>query len=199
MRTFTTRRHFIASFALVLTTLGSASCSSGNVNDEEAARRAYLGLDRAVDRALELGFAGYNAATNANIPEQSAPGDESGTMSVGGQVDQGNSDNKGMRLEVTLSEDYSDGPVEDELSIVYNGGPLAVDLNMMGLPDAALTGSFTGTVVMTGDLMGEVDLDLSITGETEEVDGIIQRKAGTVRVVGTASSDYGEFDVDVSL
>ena len=84
----------------------------GAVDNEVAARVAYLGLDRGVDRVIDLGFAGFNAANSANIPEQSDVGDVSGTMIVGGQVDQGASANKGMRLGVTLSA-YSDGPVED--------------------------------------------------------------------------------------
>jgi len=196
---WSSRRSFLACLA-TLACLGLSSCGEGRVNDEVAARRAYLGLDGAIDRALALGFDGYNAASNANIPEQSDVGDVSGTMVVGGQVDAGVSDNKEMRLEVTLSDDYSDGPVEDEVDIVYNGGPLDLDLSMQGLPDAQLSGSFVGTVVMAGDLMGEVTLDLDITGETEDAgDGTIQRKPGTIHVLGTAASEYGVFDVDVSL
>jgi hypothetical protein len=189
--------------ALLIASVGSLALGCGTtdaVDDEVSARRAYLGLDRAVDRALKLGFDGYNAATNANIPDQSEPGDVSGTMTVGGQVDAGVSNNKEMRLLVTLEDDYSDGPVDGEFDILYNGGPLNLDLSMQGLPNAQLTGSFVGAVVMTGDLLGEVSLDLSITGETEEdPDGNIRRKPGTVRVIGTATSDYGVFDVDLSL
>jgi hypothetical protein len=174
-------------------------CSTGNVDNEEAARRAYLGLDRAIDRALKLGFDGYNAASNANIPEQSEPGSVSGMMTVGGQVDAGVSNNKEMRLLVTFEDDYSDGPVED-VDILYHGGPCKLDLSMQGLPNAQLTGSFIGTVIMASGLIGDVTLDLDITGETEEdPDGNIRRKAGTVRVRGTATSDYGVFDVDISL
>lgn len=199
-----TRRQFslLIASAGSLGSLGSLviGCHTGNVDNEEAARRAYLGLDRAIDRALKLGFDGYNAATNANIPEQSEPGGASGMMIVGGQVDAGVSNNKEMRLLVTLEDDYSDGPVEGKIDILYNGGPLDLDLSMQGLPNAQLTGSFVGTVLMIGDLAGEVTLDLSITGETEEDgNGNIRRKPGTIRVLGTATSDYGVFDVDVSL
>ena len=193
------RRQFIACLAAA-PLVGLGACGEGNVNDEEAARRAYLGLDRAIDRALALGFDGYNAAGSANIPEQTDVGEVSGTMIVGGQVDAGASANKEMRLLVTLEDDYSDGLVEGELDIAYNGGPIDLDLSMKGLPNADLTGSFVGSFTMTGDLLGEVLLDLAITGETEETpSGDIQRKAGTIRVLGTATSDYGVFDVDVSL
>ena len=87
-RTKLSRRHFFAVLGLA-SCVGLGACSTGNVDNEESARRAYLGFDGAIDRALKLGFDGYNAASNANIPEQSEPGDESGTMVVGGQVDRG--------------------------------------------------------------------------------------------------------------
>jgi len=195
-----TRRQFSARL-LLASVAGTLvlGCPTGEIDNEEAARRAYLGLDRAIDRAIKLGFDGYNAASNANIPEQSEPGAVAGMMIVGGQVDAGVSNNKEMRLLVTLEDDYSDGPVED-IDLVYNGGPLNLDLSMQGLPNAQLTGTFIGAVAMTGDLTGEVSLDLAITGETEEdPDGNIRRKPGTVRVQGTATSDYGVFDVDISL
>lgn len=182
----------------------AAGCGGGGgpddgVADEESARRAYLGLDRAIDRAIDLGFAGFNAANSANIPEQSGDGEITGVMVVGGQVDQGNSDNKNMRLEVTLAMDYQDVVVED-LAIVYNGGPADLDMEFKGLPDANLTGSLVGTFVMGGDLLGEVTLDLDFTGTTEEgPGGAIVRTAGSIHVLGTATSDYGVFMVDVSL
>src|SRR5690606_15011276 len=98
-----------------------------NVDSEEDARLAYLGLDQALTRAVQLGFDGFNAASSANIPAQNDDGEESGEMDVSGQVDQGASANKGMRLDVALTE-YSDGPIDDpetedvteELSIVYD-------------------------------------------------------------------------------
>ncbi|WAS91814.1 hypothetical protein [Nannocystis punicea] len=105
-----------------------------------------------MDRALKLGFDGFNAASSANIPEQSEPGEAAGLMVVNGKVDQGSSANKGMRLEVSLA-DYSDGLIEGVYDVVYDGGP----------------------------------------------NGIFRRKAGTIHVVGTATSDYGVFNVDVSL
>ena len=190
-----------ALFALIpAASLAFAGCGGGGaVDDEVAARLAYLGLDQAVDRALKLGFAGFNAASSANIPEQSEPGAAAGLMVVNGKVDQGASNNKGMRLLVTLQDSYSDGPVED-LEIFYNGGPINLDLSMKGLPNASLSGTFKGAFAMSGDLAGNVALDLAITGMTEEgPDGAIRRQAGTIRVTGTATSDYGVFAVDVML
>ena len=72
---------------------------------------AYLGLDPSVDKAITLGFAGFNAASSANISPQSADGGVSGTMTVTGQVDQGTSANKGMRLADALSNYSDDGHV----------------------------------------------------------------------------------------
>lgn len=120
-------------------------------------------------------------------------------MTVGGKVDQGASNNKEMDLEVTLVN-YNDGPVQTEYEIIYNGGPAILDLSLKGLPDANLTGSLTGTFAMDGDLVGNVALDLAITGMTQDRgDGTIERAPGTIRVVGTATSDYGVFNVDVAL
>ncbi len=198
------RRYILGSLLvlpLAFASVGVAGCGgpSGVVDDELAAELAYLGLDRAIDRAIKLGFDGYNAATSANIPEQSEPGDVAGEMIVGGKVDQGASNNKEMDLEVTLVN-YDDGPVRTEYEIIYNGGPAILDLSLKKLPDADLTGSLTGRFVMDGDLVGDVMLDLAITGMTQDSgDGTIVRAPGTIRVVGTATSDYGVFNVDVAL
>ncbi|HEY8374889.1 MAG TPA: hypothetical protein VIK91_00315 [Nannocystis sp.] len=194
------RRGLLAQVSL-LVILG-AGCQAPPPNetvaDADAARRAYLGLDVAVDRALKLGFDGFNAASNANIPTQMDVGDKSGTMTVGGKVDQGASNNKEMDLQVTLVG-YSDGPVEDMYEIVYDGDAV-LDLSLRGLPEADLTGTLRGEFTMSGALAGPVALELSITGKTEEgPDGTIRRKPGTIHVVGTATSDYGVFEIDVGL
>ncbi|NUP04793.1 MAG: hypothetical protein HOW73_01900 [Polyangiaceae bacterium] len=201
-----TRPH-LRTIAYIALTLGGAflgaSCSGG-VSDEESARLAYVGLDPAIDKIIDLGFQGFNDASSANIPEESTNGDVSGTITVVGQVDQGASNNKGMRLDVTLV-DYSDGAIETETDeiddVIYDSDPvLDVDLDMKGLPNADLTGTIVGPLVMEGGLEGPVTLSLSITGETEDDGtGKIRRKAGTIHVTGTATSDYGTFDVDVTL
>lgn len=172
----------------------------GAVNDPVSAELSYIGLDRAIDRAIDLGFDGFNAADSANIPEQTDNGELTGRMVVNGKVDQGSSNNKNMTLNVTLMGGYSDTVLEGEREVVYDGGPALLDLSFKGLPSATFTGMLRGSFVMTGDLAGEVALDLQLTGETEAGAGdIIVRKPGTIRVVGTASSDYGVYDVEVSL
>lgn len=192
------RRSLLPLFALA-TVLACGGPDNDAVADEVSAERAYLGLDRAIDRAIDLGFAGFNAASNANIPDQSGPGDLGGTMTIGGQIDAGNSDNKGMRLTMSLAGDYADAVLEGDIAIVYNGtGDL--DMSFDGLPNAALDGTLVGTFAMTGDLIGDVALDLSFTGTTEDIgDGTIRRVPGSILVKGTATSDYGVFAVDVAL
>jgi hypothetical protein len=72
-------------------------------------------------------------------------------------------------------------------------------LSMKGLPNADLTGSFRGTVTMSGYLEGPVTLNLSLTGKTEDAGGgLIQRAPGTFHISGTATSDYGVFNVDLT-
>ncbi|PCC68524.1 hypothetical protein SAMN02745121_05227 [Nannocystis exedens] len=195
-----TRPIFARAATCATLSLVIASCRPDDgVADPESARRAYLGLDRAVDRAIKLGFDGFNAASNANIPEQMAAGDLSGTVVVGGKVDQGASNNKEMDLQVTLT-DYSDGPVEDMFDVAYDGGPALLDLSLRDLPNGTFTGSFSGEFAMTGELAGTVALDLDVMGQTEEApDGTIRRKVGTIHVTGTATSDYGVFAIDISL
>jgi ethanolamine utilization protein EutQ (cupin superfamily) len=189
--------------ALFLALAGLSACNpgpSGAVADEASARLAYLGLDRAIDRAIDLGFAGFNAADSANIPEQTDDGELSGLMTIGGKVDQGASANKGMRLEMTLAGDYADVILEGETDVIYNGGPAALDMSFKGLPDADFSGTLRGTFAMDRDLVGDVALDLSMSGQTQDAgDGTIVRVPGSIRVTGSATSDYGVFMVDVSL
>mgnify|MGYP001575404801 CR=1 FL=1 len=186
------------------------SCACGDVGSEEDARIAYLGVDDVVTKSLALGFAGFNAAASANIPAQSDTGDESGTIEVTGQVDQGSSDNKGMRLQVALAE-YSDGTIDDpetedteeEIAIVYataDGAPLELDLQLRDIPSGTLTGTLAGTVAMSGDLEGDLELSISFAGAIED-DGAggTERVEGSTEVSGTATSANGTFDVDTEI
>jgi len=184
-------------------------CSGGAVSSEQEAELAYLGLDRALSRAMDLGFDGFNAASSANIPEQVGSGDESGKMTINGQADQGASDNKGMRLTVALEEyqDLVDVDTDDssDVSITYWTDPESAlptfDLSLRGIPDGTFEGSFAGTVQMEGDLEGDVVLDVSVAGQLES-DGATgtQRAAGTVTVSGTAvGPGGGTYTIDLSL
>lgn len=185
---------------LVLVTL--AGCG-GQVSSDAEAELAWLGLDRGVDRALDLGLAGFNAASSANIDDQTGNGDIHGTMTVGGQVDQGASDNKGLRLEVTLVDyqDLLDVDTDDDAdaSIAYatnDHGPAALDLQLRGIPDGTWSGTLVGDFDMAGDLEGVVSLNLTLDGTLAD-DGAGGTKRATSHVTGTATSGAGSFTVDV--
>jgi len=189
-------------FAPALALSALVGCSEP-VSDEAAAQRAYLGLDPAVDTALDLGFDGFNAANSANIAPQEAAGALSGIILVAGQVDQGSSENKEMRLDVTLTE-WSNGPVEDadDLEVEYmTEAPIVIDMSLKGLPNADLDGAITGDLMLGGDLEGIVTLDLVLDGKTEPDPADpqrIRRVPGAMHITGTATSEYGVYTVDVT-
>lgn len=154
-------------------------------------------------RALGLGLDGYNAASSANIDAQSAGGDLAGTMTVTGQVDQGSSDNKGLRLEVAL-EGYLDDTVDGDspFEVTYDSdpqAPLALDISLRDMPDGTLTGTLVGDVAMSGDLLaGVVALDIALEGTTEAgADDAVTRTEGETHITGSATSDYGTYAIDL--
>ncbi|MBF5043625.1 hypothetical protein FGE12_14610 [Aggregicoccus sp. 17bor-14] len=191
---------------------GVLGCGSDNVSSDEQAELAYLGLDQAVEKSLALGFAGFNTASSANISAQNGTGAATGALIVTGQVDQGSSSNKGMRLRVGMT-DYSDGPVrlpeDGDKSTPYSIS-YATSTDTTAQPELTLslrnfpTGTFTGTLIgafhMQGELEGDVALDLTMSGELEsDGSGGTRRKAGTTHVTGTAVSGEGEYHVDVTI
>jgi hypothetical protein len=197
----------VSAFALVTTAL--AACGGG-VDSDEQARRAYLGLDGAVRSSLQLGLDGFNAAHSANIDPQVAHGARAGTLTVTGQVDQGASANKGMRLQVGLDA-WDDGDVSvaegKSIRVVYDTGADAAnqpDLTMQlkGIPDGTLDGSLhSGTIHLSGDLDGDVVLDLTFHGTLAPgKDGAVVRAPGTTHVTGTATNEGGgSYAVDLTL
>lgn len=192
----------IVTIFVVVGVLSLLGCDGDDIDSEAEARRAYLGLDLSIDRGINLGLDGFNAATSANIPEQLGDGDATGSMAVNGQVDQGASANKGMRLLVALVG-YSDGIVEQTVDITYDTDialPIDLTLNLKNIPDGTFTGAFTGTVVMSGDLSGDITLDLGFSGEieTDPNDASrIRRVVGTTSITGTATSSYGIYNISL--
>jgi hypothetical protein len=190
-------------FALVMF---AAACGTDALDSDEEARRAYLALDGSIERSLALGFAGFNAASSANIDPQAAAGGGGGTLTITGQVDQGSSANKGMRLSVGMVA-YTDGTVaiddDVEVDVTYDTDPVAqpaLELSLKGIPTGTLEGTLAGTYVMSGDIEGEVDLDLTFAGSLmPDGAGGTVRAVGTTRVTGTATSGDGAFVVDVTL
>lgn len=174
------------------------------VSSEETARRAWLGLDRSVGKSITLGFSGFNAASSANIPTQMTTGDDGGTLTISGKVDQGASANKGMRLEVAMTG-YSDGVVAFDggtVRLVYStaeGALPALDLQLRNIPDGTYSGSLGGAYQMSGDLQGSVQLNLSMSGQLEnDGTGKVRRKAGSSTITGTATSASGIYQVNVT-
>jgi hypothetical protein len=194
---------------LLLSALSTAAACGGGVGSDEQARLAYVGLDEAVGKALTLGFAGFNAATSANIPAQSTTGTLAGTLGVSGQVDQGASTNKGMRLRVALV-DYTDGDVslpdsDATYRIAYDtvtdvATQPALDLQLRNIPNGTFSGTLAGTFQMEGDLDGEVTLSLTMSGAIEDDGtGKVRRRAGGTTVTGTAVSAGATYQVNVTL
>lgn len=179
----------------------------GGVSSDEQAQRAYLGLDKSIGKSLVLGFAGFNAASSANIAAQMTSGDAGGTLTITGQVDQGASANKGMRLRVGMV-DYTDGKVtlnDKSVNITYstNADPTMqpeLNLSLRGIPSGDFTGTIAGTFQMRGDLSGDVTLNLSMAGDIEDDGtGKVRRVAGSTHVTGTAQSGGGNYNVDITL
>lgn len=190
--------------SLLLLPLGCAE--DEGLGSEEDARRAYLGLDLSIEKSLDLGMAGFNAASNANIPTQSGEGDAAGTITIDGQVDQGASDNKGMRLTVLL-EGYSDGVIErvddEDVEIVYDTYPddlPDLTLTLRDIPDGTLEGTLLGTYEMHGYIEGTATLDLTMSGPIEDDgNGGVTRTVGQTHVTGVARSGDYAYDIDVML
>jgi hypothetical protein len=197
--------------------LGLAACDSDDIDSDEEARRAYFGLDGSIEKSLKLGFDGFSSASSANITPQMTVGTLGGTLVVSGQVDQGSSDNKGMRLYIGMV-DYTDGPLvvrnadgaEEtiDVDITYNTPTdMALqpflNLKLANFPNGTFTGTLVGTYLMGGDIEGEATLNLMFAGQTM-ADGTgrptgVIRTPGTTLVTGTAASGDGTFEVNLML
>jgi hypothetical protein len=181
------------------------ACSSGTssgpgVTSTEDAKRAYLGLDHSIDVAIGLGLQGFNAASNANIPPQTAKGTSGGTLTITGQVDQGASSNKTMNLSEAMDRYSDDG------KIIYSTGgdagtPPALSMKLAKIPNGTLDGTLNGTFDMDGDLKGTVTLTVTFNATLEPVAGDatkVERKAGTTHITGTANSGDSTYSIDVT-
>ena len=192
---------------LAASALPACSDDPPSVSSDEQARRAYFGIDTSIQTSLDLGFAGFNAASSANIPTQNGTGVAGGTIAISGQVDQGSSANKGMRLKVGMV-DYTDGKIVIDgktldVMITYSTDPdpttqPALTLSLKGIPTGTLTGTLVGTYHMTGDLTGDAMLDLTMTGTlADSGGGHVIRAANMTHVIGTVASNHGTYTVDV--
>jgi len=187
--------------------LGLVACTDNSIDSNEQAKRAYLGLNESIQNEITLGFAGFNAATSANISPQTGSGAENGTLTVTGQVDQGSSANKGMRLQIGMVG-YSDGKMTvdgDDVTITYDTSTdpamqPSLTLQLKGIPTGTLGGTLTGTFHMTGDLQGDVTLSLTFMGTLMAgPSNTVERAPGTTTVTGTATQGNGTYDVMVVI
>jgi hypothetical protein len=172
------------------------ACSNATVASPEDARKSYLGLDASIDKAIQLGFDGFNAASSANIAPQTTTGTMTGTITVTGQVDQGVAPNKGMRLFVAMMN-YSD---DGKITYVTDPAMLpALDMQLKGIPTGTLDGTLIGDFMMSGDEKGKITLNLAFAGELQAGTGTtVDRKPGTTHITGTATSSFGVYMVDVT-
>lgn len=203
-------------FALcAILALSIAACGEDGIDSDETARRAYLGLDGSIETSLNLGFAGFNAASSANIDPQAGVGLAGGTLTITGQVDQGSSDNKGMRLRIAMVDytdgvftvivETDDGQEEVEVDLTYDTSAVIeeqpyLNLQLRNIPAGTFDGTLTGRYFLSGDIEGEVDLNLMMTGDIMDGGaGLVVRVPGSTTITGTATSGDGLYDVNVTL
>ena len=193
--------HLVVFASVLLAACGGSSDDASNqpaVKSTADAERAYVGLDASIDKAITLGFDGFNAATNANIAPQVASGDDKGTLTVSGQVDQGSSSNKTMHLTEALST-YSD---DGQLAYATNDAALPLlDMKLSKVPTGTLDGTLNGSFKMDGALKGSVTLALTFSGELQanaDDPAKVERKPGTTHITGTATSGDDTYAVDVT-
>jgi hypothetical protein len=188
--------HQTLSLLLLAGGLVLSGCSD-DLSSEEDAERAYLGLDKSVDKSIQLGFDGFNSASSANISPQTTAGDTAGTLTINGKVDQGASDNKTMSLTEQMTGYSDDGVITYDTSGVLP----VIDLKLSNVPTGTITGTLSGAFAMSGELEGEVTLSLTIAGDLQATAADpmkVERKPGTTRITGTATSDYGDYAVNVT-
>lgn len=192
---------------LVLASLVLGACGTDtSIDANQQARRAYLALDESVAKSVQLGFDGYNAALDANIPAQTTSGDETGTLKITGQVDRSS---RTMRLYVGMVT-YSDGTMlvdpHDAIAVTYGTDIMDassqpyLQLVLGDSPGGAFTGTLTGTYRMTGDLHGNLSVDLSLSGQLEAgPHGAAESVPGATKVSGTVMCASGTYDVHSML
>lgn len=203
-------------YLMLVLSMAAMACSDDGVDSDEEARRAYLALDASIGKSINLGFQGFNMATSANIAPQAGTGTDDGTLTISGQVDQGSSDNKTMRLSIAMVG-YDDGPVAynddgDTVHIIYDTAAEAtnqpyLELKLNNVPTGTLTGSLnsntmmTGVYKMSGDIEGELTIDVMISGMLMAGTGTeVLRVPGSTTVVGTATNqDGGVYDINITL
>ena len=89
--------------------------------------------------------------------------------------------------------------VDGKVTYDTSGTLPTISLKLSKVPDGTIDGTMNGAFGMKGDLEGNVTLALTIAGDLQATmadPNKIERKPGTTHITGTATSDYGVFDVD---
>src|SRR5262249_34522203 len=119
------------------------------------------------------------------------------SVTISGQVDQGASANKEMRLTETM-KGYSD---DGNLTYDTTGTLPSIDIKLAKIPNGTLDGTLNGDYSMTGDLEADVTLNLTFAGQTPRGAGNrtrAGRRPGTTHTPGTATSGGATYNVDVT-
>lgn len=179
-----------------LALLFSAACGGNGVSSSEKAKEAYLGLDAHIDKAITLGFDGFNTASSANISPQMVNGDSTGTLTVTGQVDQGASSNKTMRLLEAMAMYSDDGKHTYDTD---SADPPMLNMDLQMIPTGTLSGTLDGPYTMSGALKGTVTLAITFNGTLMAgASNAVERAPGTTHITGTATSPFGTYDIDIT-
>jgi hypothetical protein len=183
--------------AAVFATVAAAGCSDSPSTDGGPAQTAYLGVDAALVRAIDISLSSIEETmTTPNIPPQTLGGMAHGSLTIKGQVDQGQSVDKTIRADTAFSGFSDDG------FVVYDTDPaqaplLALDLR--DLPYGTYSGTWDGVFTMSGGLQHTMTVKLTITGQVQPVGTVeitgFTRVPYSTSISGTAVSDYGTYDV----
>jgi hypothetical protein len=175
-------------------TVDATSPDTGKTNEAEV---AWLGFEGAFVRALNLAFDGFNAATSATIPTQTASGDNDGSLTVTGDVDQGAASTKTMKLEAALAA-YSDNG-----TLTYDTGaeaPATLDMTLTDIPTGTMSGTLVGAYQASGAFGGSVSFNLTFAGpiQPNAMDSSkVERKLGATHVAGKVTIGAATYTVDV--
>lgn len=176
--------------------IAAAGCSDSPPAADPHQIESYFGLDSSIIQAIDIGFAGMRATSTANIPMWPTNGRAHGQLVVQGQVDQGASSRTTLRLDTAYSAYSDDG------TVIYDTMPEApplLALTLRGGQYGTLHGTFEGVFNMSGALHGSLTLLLTLDGQLQP-DGTMwaARVPYSTQIIGTAVSDYGTYQVDVT-
>jgi hypothetical protein len=169
-------------------------CGSDTIN--QRAQTVYVEIQDVIYDSMELAFKGFNTATSATVPPQTKTGDNKGTLTVTGQVDQGTSPDKAMKLQLELV-DY---PSASTTNTTFKTGATkpSLNINLKGIPNGTLDALLSGDFLMSGTLSGTATLSITMTGTLQKDPSNTSKvQPAKYSIKGTTKSDYGTHSVDI--